>query len=153
MEITLKFQSEFGEDEWKGTLECIRRIKSEGDGSKIPAVKKMVEQELVHAIEAVLNSKKKLSKSESKVGVQYFCPDFGLSRLVHVGTKMKHSQIGRFPSDRCRNDPHYPIGSHDVQLQFEVCSDCLLIATPTQSLKLIFLRFRHFQTLRGPSDE
>ena len=27
----------------------------------------MVEQELVHAIEAVLNSKKKLSKAESKV--------------------------------------------------------------------------------------
>ena len=36
---------------------------------------------------------------------------------MHVGTKMKHSQIGRFPSDRCRNDPHYPIGSHDGLLE------------------------------------
>ena len=35
----------------------------------------------------------------------------------HVGTKMKHSQIGRFPSDRRRNDPHYPIGSHDGLLE------------------------------------
>ena len=39
-------------------MECIRRIKVEGDQSQKGPLKKMVEQELVHAIEAVLNSKK-----------------------------------------------------------------------------------------------
>ena len=36
---------------------------------------------------------------------------------THVGTKIKDSQIGRFPSDRCRNDPNYPIGSYDGLLE------------------------------------
>ena len=60
----LKIQACFGEDEWKATLECIRRIKTEGDHSNQGPLKKMVEQELVHAIEAVLNSKKPTKKEQ-----------------------------------------------------------------------------------------
>ena len=37
---------------------------------------------------------------------------------VHVGTKMKDSpKIGRFPSERCRNDPHQRIRSHDGSVE------------------------------------
>ena len=42
---------------------------------------------------------------------------FGLPSTTHVDTKMKDSQIGRFPSDCCRNDPDYPIGSRDSLLE------------------------------------
>jgi len=48
-------------------LSCLNRIKSESDTTGNPAIQKMVEQELVHAIEAVLNTKKNMKMKTSKV--------------------------------------------------------------------------------------
>ena len=88
---------------------------------------------------------------------------FPLLDMAHVGTKMKDSQVGRFPSDHCRNDPDYPIGSHDSLFErsiIELCRKNSFRSVPntssrrsTQSLKSIFIQFEQFETLRGRSDE
>ena len=74
---------------------------------------------------------------------------------AHVGTKMKDSpKIGRFPSERCRNDPHQRIRSHDGSVESWVIELCRKNAfgrfckpTPTQHprkiLKTIFKQYWH----------
>ncbi|CAG5091625.1 Oidioi.mRNA.OKI2018_I69.PAR.g13169.t1.cds [Oikopleura dioica] len=64
--LVLANQAVFDEAEWKEFLNCFRRIKSESDLSGQPEIQRMVEKELVHAIEAVLNTTKKAKRSPSE---------------------------------------------------------------------------------------
>jgi len=64
--LVLANQACFNEEEWKEFLNCFRRIKTESDMSGQQEIQRMVEKELVHAIEAVLNTTKKSKRSDTE---------------------------------------------------------------------------------------
>ncbi|CBY35510.1 unnamed protein product [Oikopleura dioica] len=64
--LVLANQACFDDEEWKEFLNCFRRIKTESDMSGQQEIQRMVEKELVHAIEAVLNTTKKSKRSPSE---------------------------------------------------------------------------------------